>query len=93
MNLIRNPVEIVQREYPFSFEIQDIIINGKIDRIDKGEDGYSVIDYKTSKNTTKAEKSVQLAIYSMFLQQEKQLDFRGIPESAHSIFYAKRMNR
>ena len=44
-------------------------INGKIDRIDKTDLGYSVIDYKTSKKATKAGKNIQLAIYSMYLKQ------------------------
>lgn len=87
--LTRYPVNVIEREFQFSFEIEDIIINGKIDRIDKGETGFNVIDYKTSKNTTKAEKSIQLAIYSMFLQQEKQLEFHGIPESAALYFLRK----
>ncbi len=80
--LIKYPANIVEREFSFSFEIEDIVINGKIDRIDKGEIGYNVIDYKTSKKATKAEKSIQLAIYSMYLQQEKQLEIGGIPKSA-----------
>ena len=84
--LTKYPVNVIEREFQFSFEIEDIAINGKIDRIDKGEIGYNVIDYKTSKNATKAEKSVQLAIYSMFLQHEKQLEFHGIPESAALYF-------
>lgn len=80
------PVNVVEREFPFSFKIEDIIINGKIDRIDKGEIGYNVIDYKTSKKATKANKNIQLAIYSMYLQQEKQLAFGGLPESTALYF-------
>jgi len=84
--LQNNPVNIIERELPFSFEIDNIVINGKIDRIDKGEAGYRVIDYKTSKKATKAEKSVQLAIYSLYLQQEKTENFGGIPESTILYF-------
>lgn len=84
--LTKNPVNIVEREFQFSFAIEDIIINGKIDRIDKGEIGYNVIDYKTSKKATKANKNIQLAIYSMYLQQEKQLEFGGLPESTALYF-------
>ena len=80
------PANVVEREFPFSFKIEDIIINGKIDRIDKGEIGYNVIDYKTSKKATKANKNIQLAIYSMYLQQEKQLAFGGLPESTALYF-------
>jgi RecB family exonuclease len=58
---------VIEREFQFSFEIEDIVINGKIDRIDKGDTGYNVIDYKTSKKATKANKNIQLAIYSMYI--------------------------
>jgi RecB family exonuclease len=84
--LTKYPVNVIEREFQFSFEIEDIIINGKIDRIDKGEKGYNVIDYKTSKIATKANKNIQLAIYSMYLQQEKQQEFGGLPESAALYF-------
>ena len=77
---------MIEREFQFSFEIEDIVINGKIDRIDKGDTGYNVIDYKTSKKATKANKNIQLAIYSMYLEQEKQHDFGGSPESASLYF-------
>ncbi|MCJ7801501.1 MAG: PD-(D/E)XK nuclease family protein, partial [Candidatus Marinimicrobia bacterium] len=84
--LTKYPVNVIEREFQFSFEIEDIIINGKIDRIDKGEAGYNVIDYKTSKKATKANKNIQLAIYSMYLQQEKLQEFGGLPESAALYF-------
>ncbi|NHZ85579.1 MAG: Dna2/Cas4 domain-containing protein [Planctomycetia bacterium] len=84
--ITKNPVNVIEREFQFSFEIKDIIINGKIDRIDKAETGYNVIDYKTSKKATKANKNIQLAIYSMYLQQEKQLKFGGLPESTALYF-------
>jgi DNA helicase-2/ATP-dependent DNA helicase PcrA len=85
-HLSKNPVNVVEREFQFTFKIEDITINGKIDRIDKSEKGYNVIDYKTSKKATKANKNIQLAIYSMYLQQEKQLDFGGLPESTTLYF-------
>ncbi|MEE9574215.1 MAG: ATP-dependent DNA helicase [Candidatus Neomarinimicrobiota bacterium] len=85
-HLSKNPVHVVEREFQFSFKIEDIIINGKIDRIDKSKKGYNVIDYKTSKQATKANKNIQLAIYSMYLQQEKQLEFGGLPESTTLYF-------
>jgi len=84
--LTNHPVEVIERELPFSFEIANIVINGKIDRIDKSDQGYSVIDYKTSKKATKANKNMQLAIYSMYLLQEKQQEFGGLPKSAALYF-------
>lgn len=81
-----NPANVVEREFKFSFELDNIIINGKIDRIDKIQNGYNVIDYKTSKTPTDAKKSVQLAIYSMYLHQAKDEIFKGIPRSAILYF-------
>jgi len=81
-----NPSTIVDREFQFSFELQDITINGKIDRIDKGDIGYRVIDYKTSKSATDAKKSTQLAIYSLFLEQADKEQYGGLPESAMLYF-------
>jgi len=84
-----NPSTIVDREFQFSFELQDITINGKIDRIDKGDIGYRVIDYKTSKSATDAKKSTQLAIYSLFLEQADKEQYGGLPESAMLYFLRK----
>lgn len=81
-----NPADVIEREFQFSFDLHDITINGKIDRIDKGDVGYRVIDYKTSKSATDAKKSTQLAIYSLFLQQAKKDEYGGIPESALLYF-------
>ena len=77
-----NPADVAERELPFSFEIENVVINGKIDRIDKVSGGYNVIDYKTSKNTTEAKKSVQLAIYSLYLHLADKDKFSGIPKNA-----------
>ncbi len=77
-----NPADVAERELPFSFEIENVVINGKIDRIDKVPGGYNVIDYKTSKNTTEAKKSVQLAIYSLYLHLDDKDKFSGIPKNA-----------
>jgi len=42
--------EILELEEPFSCKFENIQIQGKIDRIDKLDDTYYVIDYKTSSN-------------------------------------------
>ena len=56
-----------------------------IDRLDK-EDGIVITDYKTSKSSTKAKTSLQLAIYSLFLEQTEDLVLRGIPEISKLYF-------
>lgn len=71
---------------PFQFNFCDITLKGVIDRVDKGNDFFEIIDYKTS-NTLKIdtlktyEKSVdfQLEFYFLamknYLQKQKLCDF------------------
>lgn len=85
-----NPPRIAAREYSFSFKIEEITIKGKIDRIDYGQKGFGVIDYKTGKNPTLPKNSLQLAIYSIFLQQDDQ-EFGGRPEFG-GLFFLREIN-
>ena len=64
---------IIAREEKFSFMIDNIIINGVIDRIDNTIEGHHVIDYKTNNTPSSAKSSMQLAIYSMFLNSSGEL--------------------
>ena len=57
-----------------------------IDRIDKVSDGTAIIDYKTSKATSSAKSNLQLAIYSMYLEQSPEKDIKGLPSSASLHF-------
>lgn len=54
-------------ERSFKLKIDDVTINGKIDRIDETEEGIEIIDYKTGK--TKDQKTVdkdeQLSLYAL----------------------------
>ncbi len=77
-----NPPNVIKREEPFSFNIGKITIRGVIDRIDKTSDGISIVDYKTSKSSTPAKSSLQLAIYSMYLEQLDDELIGGIPSSS-----------
>ncbi|MFC1653413.1 ATP-dependent helicase [Patescibacteria group bacterium] len=63
-NLFGKPIHL---ERSFKIKIDDIIIKGKIDRIDEIEGGVEIIDYKTGK--TKDQKTVdrdeQLSLYAL----------------------------
>ena len=84
-NISKSPPNVIATELNFTFQLNDITIAGTIDRLDK-EDGIVITDYKTSKSSTKAKTSLQLAIYSLFLEQTEDLVLRGIPEISKLYF-------
>ena len=78
---------MLSREHPFNFSVDNkIFVRGKIDRIDETENGYSVIDYKTSKTPSPAKKNIQLAVYCLYLAQAVEEKIKGIPSSASLYF-------
>ena len=82
----KSPPNVIAREEKFNFSIGDIKITGAIDRIDKTDTGTHVVDYKTSSTMSSAKSSMQLAIYSMYLEQSNDPKFGGLPESASLYF-------
>jgi len=84
-NISKSPPNVIATELSFTFQLNDITIAGTIDRLDK-EDGIVITDYKTSKSSTKAKTSLQLAIYSLFLEQTEDLVLRGIPKISKLYF-------
>ncbi|MBT5460970.1 MAG: PD-(D/E)XK nuclease family protein, partial [Candidatus Marinimicrobia bacterium] len=81
-----NPPIVLAREESFAFEMGPITIRGAIDRIDQTEDGTAIVDYKTSKTSTSAKSNLQLAIYSMFLEQFDDEKIGGLPSEASLHF-------
>jgi RecB family exonuclease len=68
----RGSTEVIATEHKFSFKLGGREIKGRIDRIDRLEDGaVRVIDYKTGapKDRKFAEESLQLSIYAMAVAQ------------------------
>jgi DNA helicase II / ATP-dependent DNA helicase PcrA len=68
-NKINEKVLDIKKE--FSVEIDCININGKIDRIDRDNDDFIVMDYKTSKTASsrnKLKEDMQLIIYSLAVE-------------------------
>ena len=86
-NIEKTKPNVIETEYDFNFQIDNITIAGTIDRIDKiGDKNISIIDYKTSKTPTSAKSSLQLAVYSLFLEQSEQPIINGIPSSSSLYF-------
>ena len=77
---------VIRREESFAFEIGPITIRGAIDRIDSSSEGTSIIDYKTSKTSSAAKSNLQLAIYSMYLEQLEDKAIGGLPLKASLHF-------
>ena len=75
------PSTVVARERLFSFTIDElqVVISGKIDRIDQENNSLSVIDYKTSKNKEKAKGNLQLALYTEALKRDAVEGVKGTP--------------
>lgn len=72
-------------EQPFNLKIGDVWINGRIDRIDRLEDGtFEVIDYKTGrlKEGKDPTKDLQLSIYALACR-----DILKIPVSRLTLYY------
>ncbi|HFC36374.1 MAG TPA: PD-(D/E)XK nuclease family protein [Candidatus Moranbacteria bacterium] len=75
-------INIVALESPFQIKLGEHIASGIIDRIDRTEDGYEIIDYKTSKKMPTQEKvdnDLQLSIYlkaflDRYPEEKKRLD-------------------
>ena len=85
-NTKQEPPHVLDTELKFSFDLDGIRIVGMIDRIDNSSNGNKVVDYKTSKRSTPAKNSVQLGIYSLYLQQTEDEILAGIPETATLYF-------
>ena len=85
-NMSDNPPVVVRTEEQFTFDIGPITIRGAIDRIDKTSEGISILDYKTSKTSSSAKSNLQLAVYSMYLEQLEDDEIGGLPESSMLYF-------
>ena len=85
-NITQSPPNVLKTEEQFSFDIGHITIRGAIDRLDKIGGGIGIVDYKTSKSTSSAKNNLQLAIYSMYLEQLDDPLLGGLPVEASLYF-------
>jgi RecB family exonuclease len=88
---------VLTTEKSFRFPIEDVMINGRIDRIDRLESGgVLVLDYKTGvpKEERDASTSIQLGIYGMAAQLEghrvEKLAFYNLEDN--TVAETKRIN-
>ena len=83
-----NPPTVVGREKAFSYTMPDINvkISGKIDRIDEEGNTLSIVDYKTSQKKEKAEKNLQMALYTEAILNDAVSDVNGTPGKASLHF-------
>lgn len=87
---------IVDLESRFNIEIGDAnethIVAGIIDRIDKTDDGYEIIDYKTTKKMPSQEKvdnDVQLSIYLHAFLSRYPKEMENLDKIKVSLYYLK----
>jgi len=64
-DLITNKPQIEELEFPFTFKLNNYLISGKIDRIDKIKDGLELIDYKTGRPRKGVIDKEQLLLYQL----------------------------
>jgi len=83
-----NPPTVIGREKTFSYTMADInvTISGKIDRIDNEDGLLNIIDYKTSRKKEKAEKNLQMALYTEAILNNSVSDIKGTPGKARLHF-------
>ena len=83
-----NPPAVIGCEKSFSYTMADInvTISGKIDRIDNEDGLLNIIDYKTSRKKEKAEKNLQMALYTEAILNNSVSDIRGAPGKASLHF-------
>lgn len=65
----------LKKEHALKLDGAHIALTGRIDRLDKGESGYGIIDYKTgavpSLDMVLSGEKIQLPFYALLLEQEK----------------------
>ena len=80
-------------EEPISINSKGETLYGKIDRIDKMEDGsIRILDYKTSKlkrSTGYLKKDIQLALYSLLVKKSNIQEFNGNTPNVCSLEYIR----
>jgi len=85
-------VNIVALESPFQIKLGEHVINGIIDRIDRTDDGYEIVDYKTAKKMPSQEKvdnDIQLTIYLLAFLERYPEEIKNLDKLKVSLYFVK----
>ncbi|MCK9379084.1 MAG: PD-(D/E)XK nuclease family protein [Candidatus Moranbacteria bacterium] len=85
-------INIVDLESRFSLDLEGNIISGIIDRIDKTEDGYEIVDYKTTKKMPSQEKidnDLQLSVYLKAFLSRYPEEAKNLKKIKVSLYFLK----
>jgi DNA helicase-2/ATP-dependent DNA helicase PcrA len=61
-------------EHAFSVAIDGWMLNGVIDRIDRADDSWRIIDYKTGRQLTRGRRDLQVALYALGAESALKLE-------------------
>ena len=81
--------ETIETEKPFELDLDGWHISGRIDRIDRLENGIRLIDYKTSNSKKwprEAKEDLQLATYLLACVRNDELKQLGPPKAAELVY-------
>ncbi|TAK96988.1 PD-(D/E)XK nuclease family protein [Patescibacteria group bacterium] len=84
--------KVVTLESSFQIPLGEHVISGIIDRIDKTEDGYEIIDYKTAKKMPSQEKvdnDIQLSVYLKAFLHRYPKEIDNLQNLKVSLYYLK----
>lgn len=85
-------VNIVALESPFQIKLGEHVVSGIIDRIDRTDDGYEIVDYKTAKKMPSQEKvdnDIQLTIYLLAFLERYPEERKALDKLKVSLYFVK----
>lgn len=85
-------INIVALESPFQIKLGENVVSGIIDRIDRTEDGYEIVDYKTAKKMPSQEKvnnDIQLTIYLQAFLDRYPEERKNLKNIKVSLYFVK----
>lgn len=90
---LRLPILDIEKTFKIKIK-KDLVIRGKIDRVDKKKGGIEIIDYKTGKvpNKEKITNSMQLSIYAL-AAMDKGLYRKKIEDITLAFYYLQSMEK